>query len=662
MRIQPAEHASETFGCNDASSFSNTPGGIMKLKPVVIAISCALSGLALAGQAVADADHGYNHAVVKSVEFIGMDAPATAAEKADIYTKAQVKVTYRNGKTKTYNLKYHQLMATTDVINGKTVGGLFDVKGDPITDALGQITSDAPDGNSLMVVPGMRPDGNWHGDHALALVTHYEYRGLPPAGETGDFWSKLPATMSLARIDQDKRTGALEVTDYDNIDFSKVEGLWIPCAASLSPWNTHLGSEEYEPDAKTREGLSAAPGSQDGTDINSFSSYFFGDAATANAYRYGLVPEITVKRDGTTAVEKHYALGRFARELADVQPDGKTVYMGDDGAYTGLFMFVADKKGDLSEGTLYAGKWMQTSAVGTDGGTADLAWTKLGHASDKQIKQMVDGGIKFSDIFDVSNTDPVDPTYTKVQTYMGTEWLRLKPGMEKAAAFLETRRYAALLGATTEFNKMEGVTHNAEDKKAYIVISRVENGMSDASGDIQVKTNKGGAIYELALNRKVRDADGDPIKSDYVATSMASIPELLGSYSSTADASGNKCVQERVCGGDNLKYSEAMRTLFIGEDTSYRNNNYVWAFNVDSRTLSRILSVPMGAEATGLQAVDNYNGFAYIMSNFQHPGEFGSSDPDWASIEPLLNSNWNNRLKTAIGYIGTEDGALPAFK
>lgn len=142
---------------------------------------------------------------------------------------------------------------------------------------------------------------------------------------------------------------------------------------------------------------------------------------------------------------------------------------------------------------------------------------------------------------------------------------------------------------------------------------------------------------------------------------MSSIPELLGSYNAAA-TDGNYCPQDKVCDGDNLKYSAGMRTLFIGEDTGYRNNNYVWAFNVDTRKLSRILSVPMGAEATGLQAVDDYNGFAYIMSNFQHPGETGSKDPDWATVSQLLNANWNNRLKTAIGYIGTVDGALPAMK
>jgi len=675
----------------------------VKRKVLAASVAGVLSGLSLIQRAQAEP-------AVKSVEFIGMAPPATLDERTDIYTGAQMKVTYRNGKVKTYDLKYNQLMATTEEVNGKLVGGLFDVNGDPILypdevadeiggepkpNALGgqQVTSDAPDGNSLMVIPGMRAANPWK-NRPLALVTHYEYRGLttglPPLEGGEDYWSRLPALMSLALIDQDKRSGALDVTDYNYIDFAKVYGGWIHCAGSLSPWNTHLGSEEYEPDAKTREGLPKATGSDDGTDINSFSYYYFGtgtveDSSTANAYHYGLTPEVKVRRNGTTSVEKHYALGRIAREVADVQPDARTVYMGDDGKYTGLFLFVADWRGYLSRGTLYAGKWEQTSPKGSDGGSADIQWIKLGHASDAEIKDMVDfQGIEFTDIFDVRNQDPDDPTFTKVHTYTGIEWLKLRTSNElgmsqediaKAAAFLETRRYAAYLGATTEFNKMEGVTHNARDKKTYIVISRVENGMSDDEGDIQLAKNKGGALYELALKGRVKDSDGDFIPSRYAAVNMVSIPKLLGSYddnpaTNPGAVDGNFCPQDKVCDGDNIKYSEAMRTLFIGEDTGYRQNDYVWAYNVDTEKLSLILSVPAGAEATGLQVVDDYNGFAYIMGNFQHPGEFSDGNPDWEDnpddgtpgVESLLNSKWNNRLKAAIGYIGTEDGALPAIK
>ncbi|PKQ24215.1 MAG: hypothetical protein CVT65_04245 [Actinobacteria bacterium HGW-Actinobacteria-5] len=606
---------------------------------------------------------GRDGAAVKSVEFIGMDPPATPEQKADIYSSAKIKVTYANRRTQILDLAYHQLMATGETVNGKVVGGLYDVNDQPLTDDNGQIASDAPDGNSLIKVPGAR--GSSRSSNPLSLVTQYEYRSKPPAGSQfteSDYWSRLPATMSVAGIDQDKRTGALKVNDYDNISFAAENGLWVPCAASLTPWNTHLSSEEYEPDAKTREGLPAAADTQDGTDISGFSKAFFGDPATANAYNYGLVPEVRVHRDGSTSVQMHYALGRIARELADVQPDGRTAFMGDDGGFTGMFMFVADRVADLSSGTLYAAKWRQTSPAGTDGGSAKLSWIRLGHGSDREIRSLVEGGITFSDIFEVSNTDPGDPGFTKVHTYAGTEWLKLNPGMEKAAAFLETRRYAALRGATTEFNKFEGVTHNARDKKVYLVMSRVEGGMADGTGDVQLAQNKGGAVYQMDLARGVRDSSGALIRSRYAATGIRALPALLGQYSSTPDLSGNKCDQDHVCGGDNLKYSEGMRTLFIGEDTSYRNNNYVWAYNVDSGKLSRILSVPMGAEATGLQVVDNYNGSAYVMGNFQHPGEFGSSDPDWAQIEPLLESRWNGLLKTTIGYLGTKDGALPGLR
>ena len=34
------------------------------------------------------------------------------------------------------------------------------------------------------------------------------------------------------------------------LDFSAHGGVWTPCAGSVTPWQSHIGSEEYEPDAK----------------------------------------------------------------------------------------------------------------------------------------------------------------------------------------------------------------------------------------------------------------------------------------------------------------------------------------------------------------------------------------------------------------------------
>ncbi|GAA3334380.1 hypothetical protein GCM10020331_102110 [Ectobacillus funiculus] len=76
------------------------------------------------------------------------------------------------------------------------------------------------------------------------------------------------------------------------------------------------------------------------------------------------------------------------------------------------------------------------------------------------------------------------------------EWLKVKLGMEKkAAAFLETHRYAAYVGATVEFNKMEGLDFNEKkDNKAYVAISYQENTMlaepTAPADDIQLPKNQ----------------------------------------------------------------------------------------------------------------------------------------------------------------------------
>jgi secreted PhoX family phosphatase len=308
----------------------------------------------------------------------------------------------------------------------------------------------------------------------------------------------------------------------------------------------------------------------------------------------------------------------------------------------------------LGAGTLYAAKWTQTGDAGA--GSADLSWIRLGHATDAEIKAMVDGGIQFSDIFTVSSSDPFDPSYKKVRTNNGVEWLKLNYGMEQAAAFLETRRYAAYLGATTEFNKMEGVALNEQDKKAYVAISYLEKGMvdgysaTDPVDDIHLTKISSGAVYQMDLSSGQQDMAGGAINSDYVASTMEG---LVVGEDQPADTVGNISNDDKMANPDNVKYSDALRTLFIGEDSGRHVNNYVWAYNIDTGVLSRILSTPAGAEATGLQAVDNLHGFAYVMSNFQHPGDYISSMDATlrADVDPLINSKWDNKKKAAVGYI-----------
>ncbi len=99
-----------------------------------------------------------------------------------------------------------------------------------------------------------------------------------------------------------------------------------------------------------------------------------------------------------------------------------------------------------------------------------------------------------------------------------------------------------------------------------------------------------------------------------------------------------------------------MRTLFIGEDSGNHLNNFIWAYNVDTGRLSRIFSAPIGAENTGLQAVDEINGYAYIMANIQHPGGAG----DLRRYPPEIRDDMRRMVdpRGAIGYLG----GLPAIQ
>lgn len=624
----------------------------MKARAITVAV---LSGLGL--MACGDSSSTTPPAVT-GVEFIGMPAPSTPMERASAYTAAQVEIGYADGTSKTGDLSYELLFNTTDYVGGMTAGGLYDVGGAPLLDtsvpaAPTQYVSDTPDGQSLMKIDGANGAALGLSGNPLFLVTQYEYVTANNAGASE--YGRLPMAMSLSTIDQDERTGTLSVADYENIDMAAINGLWIPCAASLSPWNTHLGSEEYEPDARAHE----ADGTKD--PHLPFTVRYFGSARSASPYEYGWVPEVTVTSGGTSSVKKHYALGRISRELAQVMPDGRTAYMGDDGSYTGLFMFVADNAADLSAGTLYAAKWTQTSIV--DVGSADLTWIQLGHATDAEIEALVETGhtggtpIRFSDVFLASSADPMDATYRKVRTNTGVEWLKLQPGMEKAAAFLETRRYAAYLGATTEFNKMEGVAVNAKDKKLYVAMSYVEKGMvagsspTDPAADIELTKLSSGAVYQLTLaGGQSATNTATAIDSPWVATHMTG---LVWGADQAADAAGNVSADDRIANPDNIKFSERFRTLFIGEDSGRHVNNYLWAYDVDTGKLSRLLSLPAGAESTGLQAVDDLNGFAYVMANFQHAGEYiGSMDATLkGQVDPIVNARWLNKRKAAVGYL-----------
>ncbi|MFM0095414.1 DUF839 domain-containing protein [Paraburkholderia nemoris] len=595
-----------------------------------------------------------------SAAFGGMAAPTLAdpAAMAKTTVGSTLSVQLSDGSSRTFKLAYQPFFVTGDVvpnIKGGTIlaGGYFDINNQPIVDKSvagkeRQFYSDCPDGSSLIRLD--KPTVKGLKGNAVFAVVQFEYATRDQSLKS--MYGQLPSPIAVLTLDQDPATGKLTLVGYHNVDTSKAHGLWITCGASLSPWNTHLSSEEYEPDATTITSNSQFKG---------FSRSLYGDESTANPYHYGHLPEVTVNPDGTGTIRKHYCLGRISHELIQVMPDKRTVLMGDDATNGGLFMFIADRDADLSAGTLYVAKWTQVSSSGA--GAATLSWINLGHATSDEIEALANQ-LSASDIMDVATKDPVDSTYTKIN-YNGTfNWVRVKSGMTKAATFLETHRYAALAGGSMGFTKLEGTTVNIKDKVLYSAMSRIEKSMvrgHAASTDVAVdKAINAGAVYALNMKGGQRDRSGGAINSDWVPVDMAAPAALVGEDLSSVDVLGNTANPERIANPDNLKFSEKLRTLFIGEDSGMHVNNFLWAYNVDTKTLARVLSCPAGAESTGLHAVDEINGWTYVMSNFQHVGDWESPlhDKIQSTLDPLVRANYKDRFGATVGYLTADPAGI----
>ncbi len=362
-------------------------------------------------------------------------------------------------------------------------------------------------------------------------------------------------------------------------------------------------------------------------------------------YRYGFPFEVTLDAAGTPSVSRHHSMGRTSVELALVMPDERTVYITNDSSNGSLFLFVADKAGDLSAGELYAMRWHQTDDDGA--GAADLEWISMGHASDAEVSALIEDGIAFSDIFDATSAlfeagdtgEPPIPTdecpegFTAINVdSFGMECLSLRKGMALAASRLETDRYAAMLGATSELRKLEGITHDAEHGRVYMSISEIDNGMKAGSaqydrggGDhIRLEENLCGVVYALDL---VPDT---VIGSDYIAQRVSGF--LVGEpvdYPQDSIYAGNDCSVSAIANPDNIHYIPGVQVLMVAEDTSERPIDMLWAYDLRAGTLDRVLTTPYGGENTSIYAYTNINGWAYIKNVIQHPfGDPRLPDPD----------------------------------
>jgi hypothetical protein len=598
----------------------------------VVAISVA--GLVLSGcttDAPLPSQQAHN-----TIQFQGISAPISDAQKREIRTSSRVEI---NGKS--YNIGWHTIAKAGQVLpslDGKR------------TEVFGQVKNEAgmpmthKDGSPFVCTTSKDGSGPDHTtlherNGQLFAITQFECG---------------PGAMYITKLEKTSE-GGLKAVATDFISQAAYYGGWVHCAGVKTPWGSHLGSEEYEANARA-----VAKDEY----YSNYAHYFKEGEKALNPYYWGWMPEVSITSDkGETKYVKHYAMGRFAHELGYVMPDEKTVYLSDDGANGALFMFIADKPKDLSAGVLYSAQLTQKDDK--FGGTFDLSWIYLGHASDDEIRSYIDKKLSFNDIFEVAKDDngQCPAGFHSLNTSAGFECLKLKPGMAKVASRLESRRFAGYMGATTEFNKKEGITFDKERNQLYIAISRIMYGMEDfkkggkasnkydqgGNNDIRLPRNDCGGVYKLAIKEGQKDANGAPIKSAMVASNF--VGELLGemkTYAKGSEFEGNKCSVEGIAEPDNLTFINTTNTLIIGEDTNLRQIDFIWAYDVVSKKLTRILTTPYGAETTSPFWYPNIGGNAYLTTVIQHP--YGESDTD-KKRHPEDTQSW-------VGVIGP----FPAFE
>ena len=597
------------------------------------------------------------------IQFEEIVTPTTQEAQSTQQTSTKVIV---NGEEQ--SISYKTIMKTAHNDNGELFGQSKDYQDKPITfdDNSPYICNGTNDG----VGSGLDYTSFINKNDKLYMVSQFECQ---------------VGSMYMAELEQDPngtltpKNGTLKYISQKG-EF----GGFVHCAGQTTPWQSMLGSEEYEPNARSvADDANATTGLTGNKYYDEMAKFWGNDIKKASPYYYGWTPEVQIGANGDANYAKHYSMGRFSHELAYVMPDKKTVYLSDDGTNVGLFMFVADSEEDLSAGILYAAKWNQTSSEGA--GSANLSWISLGHATSTEIREYLDPDKNistndakvFSDIFETAdiNTDNSCPSgFSSINTSAYQECLKVKDGMEKAASRLETRRYAAIMGATTEFRKEEGITFDKNSGTLYVAMSAVAYGMEDnkkndaantkydvgSNNDIKLPYNPCGAIYALDVNSSYPEID-----SKYVVGNMYSILEgTPATYDATSIYAGNTCDVNGISNPDNVAFLDGSDILTIGEDTGAHKNNVVWSYNTKSGELTRIFTTPLGAETTSpFWYNDLKNGFGYLSVVTQHP-DAGDKESAVGYVGPFKNlndlkeSNTINSIKRIATYgTGVEAGS-----
>ena len=373
-------------------------------------------------------------------------------------------------------------------------------------------------------------------------------------------WEDRPAGISQVEIQWDPTAEQWDVISSQILKLAIINGGWVLCFGTVRPWGSPLFSEELYFD-DTEDWNNVNYRYHQGQQL--LASYL---GSYPNPYDYGFIVEMEDSDTNNPGLIRHFTMGRDSHENAQVMPDNKTVYLSDDGYDTVLYKFVADAPGDLSKGTLYAAKLIQDSTRDSSTTGFDVEWIELASSSNAEILYWIADydGITTDDYTQGENSYITDKEINdwaegRLNQDLNNDGI-IGYSLDDRVAFLETRKAAAAIGATNEWNKMEGVVFNQNAPEyVYMAMSNIDRAMTDGQGDIDVSDNFCGIVYRMTM---VDEWDINRID-----------PVIIGGpYTSSAQY---ECNNNNLAGPDNILVLND-GSILVGEDTRKHEYNTVW--------------------------------------------------------------------------------------
>ncbi len=483
-------------------------------------------------------------------------------------------------------------------------GSLFDVKGHALSNPSGTLTScHAADFTALWRKPG----GAW------GLLSHFE---CVPGGL---WWTALQP-----------RARGFKATSSHPIDIGASDPLWLPCAGATTGWNTLLSAEEYEPEANLLLQRDDDPS------LAAMSRALGAELGSSDPYRWGWMVEVDPSAAPDDRLVRHEAMGRFSHEIGVVMPDRRTVFLTDDHTNGIMALFVADEAGDLSSGTLYAARFR--------GMGQPMDWVSLGRTRDEDVREAMAAGLSFRQLFTENVRGCSD-----IVTAAGRECLKPTDELglgEAVVNRLETRRAAALMGATSEWRKMEGAAFDPATKTLHVALSELTKGATKAdptwdlpdADHLQFEPNVCGGVMGLQVAAGRSDTTGAPIDSAYVPT----LPSWTIRGLPTADG---RCEDRGIANPDNLAFLPALDMLVIAEDTGRHERDTLWALHTPSGTLWPLAQGPAQTDGdtgewTGIGFWQYGPGQAWLSVSWQN-GIWGWMERD---VTQPMPASWTGLL------------------